>query len=281
MRIYISADMEGVSGVTHSSQCRPDHPDYARFRRLMTAEVNAAIEGALAAGATEALVNDSHFRMTNILLEELHPAAALISGTNKLLCQMEGIDDSFACVFFVGYHEGDGLGDGVLNHTLMSAAIREVRINGVTADEAAINARIAGCFGVPVAFISGDDRVCATAADAYPGIETASIKRAVDRLSAESRPIQAAHALIRERAAAAVEKVSAQKLAPVASDPPVRFDIEFRSTSAAHMCTLFPGVERTGPTTIGFAHDDFLDAFRHFWGLGIVALSAQEGLFGA
>src|SRR5262245_16833044 len=151
MRIYISVDMEGVCGITHLAQCRPSHPDYGRFRRLMTEEVNAAVAGAVDAGATDVLVNDSHFTMTNVVIEELHPAASLISGTNKPFCQMEGLDKSFDGVFFIGYHEGDGEGDGVVNHTLMSATIRCVRVNDLVVDEAMINARVAGSHGVPVA----------------------------------------------------------------------------------------------------------------------------------
>jgi D-amino peptidase len=272
--------MEGVAGVTHPAQCRPSHPDYPRFRRLMTEEINAAIAGAMDGGATEVAVNDSHFTMTNIVIEELHPLATLVSGSNKLLCQMEALDESYDGVFFVGYHEGDGDGDGVVNHTLMSATIRRVRINGVTVDEAMINARVAGSFGVPVAMVTGDDRVCDAAAAALPGIEIAPVKRAIDRLSAAHRSIEAARQTIRERATEAVAKLGRGEIAPLAVDEPVRFDLEFRTTSSANMCTLFPGVARTGPREIRFEHDSFVQAYRHFWGLGIVAAAVQDGVFG-
>jgi D-amino peptidase len=280
MKIFISADMEGVSGITHPAQCRPSHPDYMRFRRLLTEEINAAVGGALEAGASQVVVNDSHFTMTNILVEELHPGASLISGSNKLLCQMEGLDESFGGVFFVGYHEGDGQGDGVINHTLMSAAIRRVRIDGAVADEAMINARVASCFGVPVALLSGDDRVCAAAAAAFPGIEVAPVKRAIDRLSAEHRPVEAARDLIREKAAVAVGNLTNGGLEPLDAGGPVRFELEFRTTSAAHICMLFPGVERLGPCEIAFEHTSYLDAYKHFWGLAILGLTAQDGIFG-
>jgi D-amino peptidase len=280
VKIYISADMEGVAGVTHPAQCRPSHPDYGRFRRLMTEEVNAAIRGAVDAGATEVLVNDSHFTMTNLLIEELDPRASLLSGTNKPLCQMEGLDGSFGGVFFVGYHEGDGEGDGVINHTLMSATIRRVRVNGVVVDEAMINARVAGSFGVPVALLTGDDRVCATASDTFPGVEVAVVKRAVDRLSAVHTSVESARALIAARAAGAVEKLLRGELEAFAVEEPVRFEVEFRATSSAQMCTLFPGVERTGPREIAFEHASFVEAYRHFWGLGIVAMAVQDGVFG-
>jgi D-amino peptidase len=246
----------------------------------MTAEVNAAAAAAVATGATEVVVNDSHFTMTNLVIEELDPSVSLISGSNKPLCQMEGLDASYGGVFFVGYHEGDGVGDGVVNHTLMSAAIRQVRVNGVVVDEAAINARVAGSHGVPVALLTGDDRVCAAATSAFPGVEVAPVKRAIDRLSAEHRSVEAAHTLIGERAAAAVAKLREGKLEPFVPDEPARFDVEFRSTSSAQMCTLFPGVERTGPREIAFEHASFVDAYRHFWGLGIVGSAVMDGVFG-
>jgi D-amino peptidase len=280
VKIYISADMEGVSGITHPAQCRPTHPDFGRFRRLFTQEVSAAVQGALDGGADEVLVNDAHFTMTNLVIEELHPKASLISGSNKMLCQMEGLDESFAGVFFVGYHQGDGMGDGVVNHTLMSATIRAVRIDGDLVDEAMINARVAGIFGVPVALLTGDDCVCATADAAFPGIVVAPVKRAIDRLSAEHLPVERARELIRERAAAAVANVSRGLSAPDDADGPVEFSVEFRSTSAAQIATLFPGVERRGPNEIAFESSSYLAAYRQFWGLGILGMAASDGVFG-
>jgi D-amino peptidase len=280
MKIYISADMEGVSGITHPAQCRPNHPDYGRFRRLMTHEVNAAVAGALDGGATEVVVNDGHLTMTNLLIEELHPRAALISGSNKLLGQMEGIDASFDGVFFVGYHQGDSQGDGVINHTHLSVALRSVRIDGKLADEAAINARVAACFGVPVALLSGDDQVCASAAERFPGIELAQTKRAIDRLTAENRPVEATRALISERAASAVRKLAAGSLQRAADEGPVRFDMEFRSTSAAQICLLIPGVERRSPLEVSFERGSYLEAVRLYWGLAILGFAAHDGVFG-
>jgi D-amino peptidase len=280
VNIYISADMEGVAGVTHPAQCRPSHPDYDRYRRLLTHEINAAVEGAIAGGAQRIVVNDGHLTMTNIVIEELHPSAELISGSNKLLAQMEGIDETFDGTFFVGYHEGDGIGDGVISHTLMSAALRRIVINGVEVDEAGLNARIAGAYGVPVLLLTGDDCVCAAASRTYPGIHVAPVKRAVDRLAAQHQSVRNARALIAERATAAVESVATRALRPVLVDGTTRFEIEMRSTAAAHACLAFPGVERVTPTTIAIEHDDYLVAFRFFWGLASVALASQDGLFG-
>lgn len=280
MRVFISADMEGVCGVTHGAQCRPAHPDYSRFRKLLTEEVNAAAEGALAGGASDIVVNDSHFMMTNLLIEDLHPAVALISGSNKLLAQMEGIDDTFDCVFFVGYHEGDGEGDGIINHTLMSATIRRVLLNDDVVDEALINTAVAADFGVPVALVTGDQRVCEFVSARLPTVETAPVKRPTDRLSAQHLPIQAARNLIRERAEAAVRNASAG-IPYQEAEKPVRFDVEFRSTSSAKMCTLFPGVTRTGPRSIHIERSSVVEAYKFFWGLGIVGMAVQDGVFGS
>jgi D-amino peptidase len=281
VKIFISADMEGVSGVTHPAQLRAGHPDYLRYRRLMTEEVNAAAAGALDGGATEVVVNDSHLTMTNLLIEELHPSVSLISGANKLHGQMEGLDESFGGVFFVGYHEGDGLGDGVVNHTLSSLVLRAVHINGTLVDEAGINARVAASYGVPVLLLTGDDRVCAHAERALPGVAVAPVKRAIDRLSAQHLPVDKARALISERAARAT-RLLAEGTAPPLVDAPAatRFDVEFRSTSAAHAGTLFPAVQRVGPRKVAFELPTFMEAFRLFWGLAIVGLAVHDGVFG-
>lgn len=280
MKIFISADMEGVCGVTHGAQCRPTHPDYPRFRKLLTEEVNAAAEGAIAGGASDVVVNDSHFMMTNLLVEDLHPSVSLITGSNKPLAQMEGIDDTFSCVFFVGYHEGDGEGDGIINHTLMSATIRRVSVNGEIVDEAMINAAVAADFGVPVALVTGDERVCEFVSARMPTVQTAPVKRPIDRLSAQHLPIQTARGLIRERAEAAVRNASAG-LPRHQVAKPVRFDVEFRSTSSANMCTIFPGVTRTSPTSIRIERPSAVEAYQFFWGLGIVGMAVQDGVFGS
>jgi D-amino peptidase len=217
--------------------------------------------------------------MTNIVIEELHPQASLISGSNKLSAQMEGLDETFAAVFFVGYHEGDGQGDGVINHTLMSATIRRVLVNGLIVDEALINAAVAADFGVPVALLTGDERVCEHISNTIENVQTAPVKRAIDRLSAENLPVHEARRIIRERAGMAIERVRDGAIKPAAALAPVRFDVEFRLSSAAHLCTLFPVVERTGPCSIAFERPTMVEAYKLFWGLGIVGTAAMNGVF--
>src|SRR6266513_280779 len=158
MRVYISVDMEGIAGVVHESQTDPTTPafaaEYGRFRRLMTAEANAAVEGALAAGATRVLVNDSHWFMRNLLAEELHQAAELVSGDPKPRSMVQGIDAGFDAALFIGYHARAGTRNAILDHTYADR-IHDVRLNGKSVGELGLNAGVAGVHGVPIALVSG------------------------------------------------------------------------------------------------------------------------------
>ena len=277
MKVYISVDMEGVAGVTVGEQTFAGEREYERFRRLMTAEASAAVEGALAAGATEVIVNDSHGSMTNVLIEELHPAAKLISGCNKHLLQMEGIDQDFTAVMFIGYHQREGGGDGILSHTLRGGLVYEVRVQGRPVDEAAINAGIAGAFGVPVALIAGDDAVCRDVQELLPGVLSVPVKTAINRFTALSMTPERARGLIRTQAEEAVRTAAAGRLRPYQVAGPVRFEVDFKNTSPAMMSTILPGVERIGPRSIALESDDYLSAFKLFWASLIVGASVFQG----
>ncbi|HXF83524.1 MAG TPA: M55 family metallopeptidase [bacterium] len=278
VRVYISVDMEGITGVAVGKHVQAGEKEYDRFRRLMTQEANAAIEGALAAGASALVVSDGHGPMTNLLVEELHPAARLLSGSNKLLGQLEGIDRGFDAAFFVGYHQREGGGDGLLNHTYLGRFVYEIRMNGEPVDEAAVNAALAGAFGVPVALITGDDQVCADAARRLPGVVTAPVKEAFDRFVGLSLTPRKAQELIRDRARQALEAVRAGAIAPYRVPTPVTFEVDFKRTSPARMATLFPGVERRGPRTIAVTQADFVAGFKLLWGTLIVGMATAEGL---
>jgi D-amino peptidase len=278
VRVYISVDMEGITGVAVSKHVTPGEKEYDRFRRLMTQEANAAIEGALAAGATEIVVSDGHGPMTNLLVEELHEAARLLSGSNKLLGQLEGIDRGWDAAFFVGYHQREGGGDGILNHTLLGRIVYEVRLNGEPVDEAAINAGLAGAFGVPVALVTGDAAVCAEAERRLPGVVTAPVKEAIDRVVGLTLTPARAHALIRERAAQALRAVREGTVVPYRVAVPAVFEVDFKRTPPARMATLFPGVQRRGPRTIAVTDTDYVKAFKLFWGCLIVGMATAEGL---
>ena len=158
MRVYVSVDMEGIAGIVHEDQTNPVDPrcaaEYARGRKLMTEEANAAVEGALAAGAGFVLLNDSHWDMRNLLAEELHHAAVLLSGGPKRLSMLEGIEAGFDAALFIGYHAKAGTARAVLDHT-MTDVVRDVRLNGRSMGELGLNAALAGSYGVPVALVSG------------------------------------------------------------------------------------------------------------------------------
>src|SRR5690242_6148498 len=157
LRVYVSADMEGVAGVVSSDQLGPTSFEYERFRTFMTNEVLAAIEGARAAGATEFVVSDSHGNAENLLIEKFPKDVQIVRGFPRPLAMMEGIDGGFGAVLFVGYHASTTNPAGVRAHTMSSANLADVRIQGVSVPEAGFNAAIAGHFGVPVAMITGDD----------------------------------------------------------------------------------------------------------------------------
>ena len=262
MRVYISVDMEGVAGVVHEDQTDPIDPrhagEYNRFRRLMTAEANAAIEGAVAAGAERVLVNDSHWLMMNLLAEELHPAAELLSGGPKVRSMVEGVEDGFDVAMFIGYHARAGVGHAIIDHTYTSL-VHEARLNGRPVGELAINAALAGTCDVPVALVSGDQALAAEARDLLgPSVETVVVKHAVGRFAARSVAPSVACRLIREGAAAALGR----RHTPFRLSAPVRLEVDFQLTQMADMAELVPGSVRTAGRTVTYTHDDYREVFR-------------------
>lgn len=262
MRIYISVDMEGVAGVVHEDQTDPVDPrhagEYNRFRRLMTAEANAAIEGAIAAGADSVLVNDSHWLMRNLLAEELHPAAELLSGGPKLGSMFEGVDGGFDAALCIGYHARAGAKHAVIDHTYTSR-VHEARLNGRPVGELAINAALAGCYGVPVALVSGDQALAAEARELLgEGVETVVVKHAVGRFAARSLPPAEACRRIREGTKAALSR----RHTPLVLTSPIRLEVEFALTQMADMAELVPGSVRTGGRMLEYVHDDYREVFR-------------------
>ncbi len=262
MRVYISVDMEGVAGVVHEDQTNPVDPrcaaEYARCRRLMTAEANAAIEGALAAGATAVLVNDSHWFMRNLLAEELNPAAELLAGDPKPSSMVEGIEGGFDAALFIGYHARAGTRNAVLDHTYADR-ISEVRLNGRPVGELGLNAALAGSHGVPVALVSGDAAVAAEAQQLLgAGVATVVVKQAVSRHAARSVAPSVACRMIREGAAQALER----RHAPFVVPAPITIEVDFQLTIQADMAELCPGAARTGGRTVALTHRDYRDAFR-------------------
>jgi D-amino peptidase len=278
VKIFISADIEGVTGVATGVQLRKND-EYNRFRKLMTLDVNAAIEGAFKAGATEVVVADGHGNMSNIYIEELDARARLISGNNRVHCQMEGLDETYDGVFFVGYHGREGGHErAVINHTLAGICVAEMKINGQVVGETEMNAGVAGFFNVPVLLVTGDDALAEEIQSTLPEAETAVVKRGIDRFAAELIAPEKARQIITDKAEAAVNK--AKQIKPYIVEGPVTFEIEFKATNQALMTTTLPTVELINPRTIKFTCDDYLTAYKHMWGCVIIGIAATNGVLG-
>ena len=168
MRIYISADMEGVTGLVDAHDVQPGGRDYERGRVMMTEDVNAAVRGALAGGATQVTVNDAHGPMRNLLPELLHPAAALIRGRPKPMGMLEGLSGDFDATVCIGYHARAGA-FGVLSHSFMGHEIEDMWLDGRPAGEIGLAHAAAAALGAPVIALSGDQAACAEMRQWDPG----------------------------------------------------------------------------------------------------------------
>lgn len=271
MKLFISADIEGVAGVVDWDQCRPEGgPAWQEGRELLTAEVNAAIEGALEAGAREVLVNDSHGLMRTLLPRMLHPAARLVQGRHKPLYMLEGADHSFDMAFFVGYHGGAGARAGVLNHTYSPYA---TRVNGLTADETLVNALVLGAMDVPVLLVTGDEHTVA-AARALLGeqIHGVATKRGISRSAADSLHPEVACAQIRQAARQAAAEPVAR---PYRLPPPYRIEIDLATSVMADRAELIPGVERAGDRCVAYTAADVPTAYRAYQAMMFLARTAE------
>ena len=260
LKVFISVDMEGVSGVVDSDQTSATGQDYERFRKLMTAEANAAIDGAREAGATHILVNDSHGTHRNLLIEELHAPAELISNNIKPMGMMAGLDASYAAAIFIGYHAKAGSAEGVLAHTGNGRTIADLRINGRSVGEGGMNIHAAGTLGVPVVLVSGDQAAIAELRELVPNIEGVQVKEAIGTAAARSLRPEEAVRLIREGTARAIRRRG--EIKPVPASLPVRFEVSFTDPSLALMAEQIPTVERTGSHTVAFVADDYLKGYR-------------------
>jgi D-amino peptidase len=276
MRIYISADMEGVAGITAEEQTNPvGQPEYARSCELMTGEVAAACAGAKDAGATSILVNDSHWNMRNIVHESLPPDVRLIRGTGKPLSMNQGLEAGADFAAFVGYHAPGGTRDAVLDHTYTGETLYEVALNGEPCSEARINAAVAGAYGVPVVFVSGDQHACADAASFLPWAVTVEVKQAIGRYAAASLSPVNARAAIKAGVVEALRGAKSRGAKPYVLAKPTRLDVTFTFTSKADIAALLPGSERISARTIRFVHEDFLTVFRAMRALTILGGSVS------
>ncbi|MCL5256455.1 MAG: M55 family metallopeptidase [Chloroflexi bacterium] len=278
MKVFISADMEGTTGITNKVELMAGMPEYERFRKLMTGDVNAAVAGAFDAGATEVLVNDSHSTMRNILIEQLDSRAELISGHTKPQCMMEGLDETFDAVVFTGYHSRVGTQVGVGNHTMYGREVNGILLNDRPVGEIAINAAIAGHYNVPVVMIAGDDAATKEAREYLGEVETVAVKSGIDRWTAKCLTPSASGKLIREATAKALANLS--RFQPFKVTTPVKFELELFSTPEAAVASYIPTAVRTGPRSVSLTGDDILSAYRAMLAALMLAASVSDDIYG-
>ena len=260
VKILISADMEGLTGVVSGDQLGPASFEYAAFREVMTAEVNAAIEAARAGGATEILVADSHGNAQNLLIDKLPPDVQVVRSFPRPHGMIEGIDASFAGVIFIGYHSATTNPRGVRAHTLSSATLADVRLGGVSMPEAGLNAALAGHYGVPVLAISGDDAAVEEARALLGDVEGAVVKWSLGFHSARTLTPAAGRDVIR----AAVKRGMARRgeRKPYTVPVPAELEIRFKNYRPAELLALLPGVSRADAHSVRVTVKDAPEAAR-------------------
>ncbi|MEX2355592.1 MAG: M55 family metallopeptidase [Thermaerobacterales bacterium] len=260
MKVSISTDMEGISGLVDLSQINPLGLDYHRGRQLMTQDINAAIRGAFRAGATEVVVAGGHGAngARNVLDEDLHPDARLRSGKSRKY-RLQNVDESFDAALQIGYHSRQGTG-GVIDHTITSRAVYEIRINGRPIGEIGLNGLAAGWHGVPVALVSGDDVLAGETKEWFPWAEAVVVKKTVSRHAAICMHPTRAQALIEERTAAALNRLPDMK--PLQLEAPYTAELQYRLTSYADMAEDPAGVTRVDGTTVSYTTDNIPDLLR-------------------
>jgi D-amino peptidase len=261
-KVFISADIEGITGVVHFDEVERNKDDFMMFRKLMTKEVNASIIGALEAGADEIVVRDAHGDARNILPEDLHRKARLIRGwADTPLSMMEGIDDSFDAVMFVGYHAPADTPDATLKHT-MSLRIAELKVNNILMAEAGLNALIAGMFDVPVVFVAGDKAVCDYAHATFGDIETVPVKEGMGAAAINLHP-EIAREQIQTHSRAALQNL--ERFSPYRLEPPFDFMVRYRHEHSAHKAQYYPGTIRLDSNTIRYKADNLSACLSFFF----------------
>jgi D-amino peptidase len=280
MNVYIEVDMEGM-GITAQKMVRPDHAQWvSRGRQIATNEVNAAIEGALAGGAERVWVKDGHAGGGNLLVESLNKAAELITRSSGTAHLRPGLDSSFDAVFLIGFHARAGTIGGHFDHTISTASIHGIRLNGHTVGEIGLSAAYAGFLGVPVVLVTGDVAAVREASALLGDIETVAVKEAYGRVSARVLSPEIILPSIRE----AAERALASRGSPWRLDTPLRVEVDFLRSAEADMAEIVPGAERVNGRTVSYEHEDPQMAFKGLYAMvglaGVAASRWARAIFG-
>ncbi len=260
IKVFISVDMEGITGVVGPEQLGPEGFEYQRFREFMTAEALAAIEGAREAGATQFVVADSHGNMQNLLIDRFPADVTIIRGGNRPLSMMHGIDSTFSAAMFIGYHSATTNTQGVRAHTMSSATFAGVYLNGRPIAESGMNAALAGAAGVPVVLVSGDEAAVGEVRALLGDVEGAVVKQSIGFHSAATMTPAAGQALIKTRARAAIGRLRDFK--PHRVTAPYTLDLVYKSYLPAEIMALLPGIERRDAHTVRYSAPSLRDVSR-------------------
>jgi D-amino peptidase len=260
IRVFISVDMEGIGGITTRRQVTRGTDDYAWARQIMTQETNAAIAGAVDAGALKIVVSDSHGDMGNLLPLELDPKAELVQGTPKLpWSMMTGIEEGFTGCVFLGYHAASGTANAILDHTY-TGWFADIRVNGLSWNETHLNAALAGTFHVPLLFVSGDEECCNQATAALPWVKAFATKTGFASMSGRTKSPKTVQDATRRLVAEAVKH--ADRAEVWRPDPPFALEALLTTSALADMCALAPGTERSSARSVRFDTDDIRTMYR-------------------
>ncbi|MFK0280576.1 M55 family metallopeptidase [Streptomyces sp. NPDC090499] len=277
MKILISADMEGATGVTWPGDVLPGAPQWERCRPMFTSDVNAAVLGFYDGGADEVLINEAHWSMRNLLLEQLDDRAQMITGRHKTLSMVEGVQHGDVDgVAFIGYHTGAGM-EGVLAHTYLPNSVTGVWLNDVRASEGLLNAHVVAEYGVPVILVTGDDLACEDALGYAPEARKVAVKDHVSRYAAVCRTPARTAADIRAAAKDATQL--AVRHEPVTGGP-FTIALEFDAEHLALAATVVPGVDQAGERKVAYTEGTMYDGIRTFKAVTTIVSAAVEEQYG-
>ncbi|CAN5803947.1 M55 family metallopeptidase [soil metagenome] len=267
MNVLVSVDIEGITGVVHADMMSPEQREYDRGRKLMTNDANAAVDGAVQAGAGYVLVIDGHGPMRNLIFEDMHPAAHLMTGSANARdhCQLEGADSrEFDAAVFVGYHAMAKTYNAIHPHTIAGAAVHELRINGEPHGETGLNAAVLGSMGIPVVLVTGDTTTCGEARRFLGDqIETVAVKESVGRNSAICRPPSATLPEITAAANTGLDKRA--DIPPYLQGESLQIEVDFLTMMQCDRAAQVAGLERVSPVTIRIDGDNAWDQYRVLW----------------
>jgi D-amino peptidase len=280
MEVFVSADMEGVTGVAAAEDVVRGEAEYDRGREALHADVNAAVEGAAAGGADSVLVNDSHASMRNLDRGGLDARATLMRGNTKPRSMMQGLTANHDVALFVGYHAMAGTAGGVLNHTFHAHELVDLLVDGTEVGELGWNARFAGALEVPVGLVTGDDATVAEAGRSAPAARTVAVKEGIDRFTAACRPASETGSDIELAAQRAVERAADGNLPTRAAPEPVEMSADWATTNQAARAAGAPGVAREDDRRTAVAAERYVDAFEETVGMLRAGAAGTDEFFG-